>query len=111
MNDIFSAAREITRNSVLWLIRFYQRRISSWTPPSCRFSPTCSHYTYEAIERFGLLKGGWLGIARICRCNPLCKGGYDPVPEREKTDQEHDTQCRNDESNDGEEATERDAAN
>jgi putative membrane protein insertion efficiency factor len=106
MNDIFSAAREITRNSVLWLIRFYQRRISSWTPPSCRFSPTCSHYTYEAIERFGLLKGGWLGVARICRCNPLCKGGYDPVPELRK----NAAPCVGDVGDGVEEAAERDTA-
>ena len=65
----------------LKLIRFYQRHISAHTPPACRFQPTCSQYAYTAIERFGVLKGGWLAFWRLLRCNPFCKGGYDPVPE------------------------------
>ncbi len=64
-------------------IRFYQSALSPLLPPSCRFTPTCSHYTYEAVERFGLWRGGWLGLKRVCRCNPLCKGGFDPVPQAE----------------------------
>ena len=62
-------------------IRFYQRYISANTPPSCRFQPTCSQYAITSIERFGALKGGWLAFKRILRCNPFCRGGYDPVPE------------------------------
>ena len=62
-------------------IRFYQRCISVHTPPTCRFQPTCSQYAITAIERFGALKGGWLAFKRILRCNPFCRGGYDPVPE------------------------------
>ena len=62
-------------------IRFYHRYISANTPPSCRFQPTCSQYAITAIERFGALKGGWLAFKRILRCNPFCRGGYDPVPE------------------------------
>lgn len=65
---------------VLALIRFYRRFISPALPPSCRFTPTCSEYTYEAIERYGVARGGWLGVKRIVRCNPLNPGGYDPVP-------------------------------
>lgn len=69
----------------LKLIRFYQRHISVHTPPACRFQPTCSQYAYTAIERFGVLKGGWLAIRRLLRCNPFCRGGYDPVPEAPPT--------------------------
>ena len=66
---------------MLSLIRFYQRHISPHTPPACRFQPTCSQYAYTAIQRFGPLRGGWMAFKRIMRCNPFCKGGYDPVPE------------------------------
>lgn len=65
----------------LALIRFYQTRISVCTPPSCRFVPTCSAYAYEAIQKYGALKGGWLTVRRLLRCNPFYKGDlYDPVP-------------------------------
>ena len=62
-------------------IRVYQRQFSSAKPPSCRFQPTCSAYTYEAIESWGLLRGVAMGAWRILRCNPLNDGGLDPVPE------------------------------
>ena len=64
----------------LELIRIYQSTISQVTPSSCRFKPTCSHYGCEAIERYGLIKGGWLTVKRIGRCHPWSHGGYDPVP-------------------------------
>ena len=61
-------------------IRFYQGAISPHTPPSCRFTPTCSQYAIEAISRHGALKGGWLALKRIARCHPWGGSGYDPVP-------------------------------
>ena len=65
----------------LALIRFYQRSISPLRPPCCRFRPTCSQYAYEAITKYGALKGGWLALRRLLRCNPFYKGSfYDPVP-------------------------------
>ncbi|MGO8669884.1 MAG: membrane protein insertion efficiency factor YidD [Capsulimonadaceae bacterium] len=64
---------------VIASIRFYQRRVSRWTPAVCRFTPTCSQYTLDAVVKYGVAKGLWLGIRRICRCHPFNKGGYDPV--------------------------------
>jgi len=64
----------------LLLIKFYRRGISPYTPPCCRYVPTCSQYALEAIEKYGVVKGGWMAIKRILRCNPLHRGGYDPVP-------------------------------
>jgi len=62
------------------LIRGYQRWISPMLGPHCRFTPSCSQYAFEAIERYGAIKGSWLAIKRLLRCQPLCKGGHDPVP-------------------------------
>lgn len=62
------------------LIRFYRKCISPYTPPSCRFTPTCSEYALEAINKYGALRGGFMAVKRILRCNPFCPGGYDPVP-------------------------------
>ncbi len=64
----------------LGLIKFYQRCISPLTPASCRFTPTCSQYALEAIKKYGPIKGGFLSIKRILRCNPWGGSGYDPVP-------------------------------
>jgi putative membrane protein insertion efficiency factor len=64
----------------LELIRLYQLTISRVMPSSCRFTPTCSQYTYEAVAKFGFFKGVWLGIKRIAHCHPFNPGGYDPVP-------------------------------
>lgn len=68
------------KRAALWLIGFYRRRISPLTPPSCRFQPSCSEYAYEAIGKYGILKGGRLATWRILRCNPWGGSGWDPVP-------------------------------
>lgn len=73
---------------ILLLIRFYQKYISIFLGKNCRFIPTCSAYTYEAIERFGVLKGGFLGIKRILKCHPWHPGRFDPVPKKNKNIQE-----------------------
>jgi hypothetical protein len=66
----------------LFLIRIYQMTFSKLIPPdTCRFYPTCSHYGYEAIKRYGIFRGGWMAFWRICRCNPYNQGGIDYVPE------------------------------
>ncbi len=71
------------RRLAVWILRLYQIAISPLFPASCRFTPTCSQYAIEAVERFGIFKGGWLSLKRIARCHPFHPGGYDPVPEQE----------------------------
>lgn len=66
---------------LLLIIRGYQKFISPMFPPSCRYYPTCSNYSLQAIKRFGAIKGGLMGVARILRCHPFVRGGYDPVPD------------------------------
>ena len=70
----------LPKRLMLALIRFYRRQISPALPPSCRFTPTCSQYAAEAIEKYGALKGGYLAVRRILKCHPFHPGGYDPVP-------------------------------
>lgn len=69
-------------------IRWYRRFLSPLKPPMCRFSPTCSAYAIEAIERHGVFRGSWLTVWRILRCQPFSKGGYDPVPEARSKERE-----------------------
>ena len=75
------------RSLFLALIWLYQRFISPLLPPACRFTPSCSEYARQALLRHGLLKGGLLGLWRILRCQPYCRGGHDPVPAQWPTDQ------------------------
>ncbi|MEA3485100.1 MAG: membrane protein insertion efficiency factor YidD [Candidatus Aerophobetes bacterium] len=70
---------KIARRVGVGLIIFYQKCISPSISPRCRFYPTCSEYTLQAIKKYGLTKGIWLGIKRIIRCHPFSQGGYDPV--------------------------------
>ena len=72
--------RSIPKRIMLGMIRFYRRFISPMFPPCCRFTPTCSAYALEAIQKYGALKGGYLAVRRILRCNPFHPGGYDPAP-------------------------------
>jgi putative membrane protein insertion efficiency factor len=73
--------KNLPRALPLALIRLYQYCISPLFPPCCRFTPTCSAYAYEAIARFGVVRGSYLAIRRLLRCHPFHAGGYDPVPE------------------------------
>lgn len=68
------------RAAALFVLRFYKRFLSPLLPPMCRFEPTCSVYMMEAIGRYGVFRGGWLGLRRLGRCHPFNPGGWDPVP-------------------------------
>lgn len=72
--------KEILSAPFILMIKFYRRFISPLTPPSCRFTPTCSQYALEAFTKYGPLKGFWLSLKRILRCHPFGGSGYDPVP-------------------------------
>lgn len=74
------APKGILARIFVGMVRFYQTRISPMTPPACRYSPTCSEYTRQAIVRYGAIKGSIMGARRILRCHPFHPGGYDPVP-------------------------------
>jgi putative membrane protein insertion efficiency factor len=64
----------------IFLIRIWQRTFSQVLPPTCRFEPSCSQYGIEALQKYGVFRGGWLTIKRVSRCHPFHPGGYDPVP-------------------------------
>lgn len=70
----------IGQRIALWLIRFYQSFVSPLLGSNCRYYPSCSQYTYEAIAKYGVARGGWMGLRRIGRCHPWHAGGFDPVP-------------------------------
>lgn len=81
VRDLPVTLRNVPRFPLLLLIRLYQKIVSPALPANtCRFYPTCSHYAYQAIYRHGAMKGGWLAVTRVIRCNPWNEGGYDPVP-------------------------------
>jgi putative membrane protein insertion efficiency factor len=68
------------RRVAVGLIVMYQRFVSPLLGPVCRYEPSCSEYTRQAVDKYGIARGGWMGIKRIARCHPLHEGGYDPVP-------------------------------
>ena len=81
LRDLPVTLGNLPRWPLLALIRVYQLTFSHTLPQgSCRFYPTCSHYGYQAIYRYGIFKGGWLAAWRVLRCQPFSRGGYDPVP-------------------------------
>ena len=73
--------KNLPMKGMLVMLRFYKREISPMLPPCCRYTPTCSEYAMQAVEKYGAVKGGWLAFKRLLRCNPFYKGDYfDPVP-------------------------------
>ena len=79
-NQIINRALKIIALPFIIIIKLYQLIISPLFPSSCRYTPTCSHYTLEALKKYGIIRGGWLGVKRISRCHPWGGSGYDPVP-------------------------------
>lgn len=73
----------MVKAAVLGALRFYKSAVSPLLPPACRYTPTCSEYAMEAVERHGVVRGGWLAVRRLVSCNPWSRGGYDPVPHSE----------------------------
>jgi uncharacterized protein len=67
------------KSVLLFSLRFYKAVISPFLPPACRFTPTCSEYAYDAVRKYGALRGVWMGARRLSRCHPFHAGGYDPV--------------------------------
>lgn len=75
-------ARDLIVRVAVGCIRVYRVTVSPMLVGTCRYVPSCSHYAEQAILRFGVVRGGWLALARLARCNPFHAGGYDPVPDR-----------------------------
>jgi uncharacterized protein len=72
--------RNLPRSAAISIVRVYQKLISPLFPPSCRFTPSCSSYAITSLQRYGVIRGGWLALKRVGRCHPWNPGGYDPVP-------------------------------
>ncbi len=85
-----SAISRVLARPLIWLVKFYGIAISPWLGGNCRFQPTCSEYTIEALQTHGVLRGSWLAAKRIGRCNPWGGSGYDPVPDAARDDHETD---------------------
>ncbi len=80
MDKTYKKVRYYAGKTILFPVKFYQTYISPAMPGKCRFTPTCSNYYVQAVEKYGPVKGSYLGIRRILRCHPFHEGGYDPVP-------------------------------
>ncbi len=80
VDDAEEGSASLLALPAIFFVVLYQRLLSPLLPPSCRYRPTCSQYTLIALRRYGLIRGGWLGLRRIMRCHPFRSGGYDPVP-------------------------------
>ena len=78
MQSMWSRISSLPSRLLIALVRLYQVTLSPFIGRNCRFQPTCSHYMIGAVEKYGVWRGFWLGVYRILRCNPFCKGGYDP---------------------------------
>ena len=77
-----SSVGSVGARGVIFLVQLYRHTVSPLRLPTCRFTPTCSQYAVEALTEFGLLRGGWLAMVRLCKCGPWHRGGWDPIPER-----------------------------
>ncbi|WP_196772964.1 membrane protein insertion efficiency factor YidD [Mycobacterium asiaticum] len=77
--------------ALIYLIQLYRHMVSPLRPASCRFVPTCSQYAVEALAEYGVLRGGWLAVARLAKCGPWHRGGWDPIPERHECRTNFDT--------------------
>lgn len=86
MTDLSALASRVPRTVGIALIRAYRLVLSPWLGRQCRYLPTCSEYTEEAVGRYGLWIGSWMGLARLQRCGPFGASGYDPVPEQMPAD-------------------------
>lgn len=79
MNNYFQKFLNIPKKVMITVINFYQKNISRYTPKTCKYYPTCSEYTKQAVDKYGIIKGSILGIIRILKCNPFSKGGIDKL--------------------------------
>jgi putative membrane protein insertion efficiency factor len=75
---------ELPARALILLIELYQKAVSPWLGQHCRFHPSCSHYCIDALKQHGMVFGLWLGVKRICKCQPFHPGGFDPVPKKKK---------------------------